>query len=318
MTARIDPARPPAPDPALARTGEPCRRAPRARRAVAITPAMLEGAPDFAPVPRGSSRYDGWTPDRQRVFVKLLAETGCVRRAAYAVGMSEVGAYLLRKAEGGAGFAQAWEEAQSIGVAKLADVAWERALYGVPVPVFHKGEQVGERRWFDNRLLSWVLRHHDPERYGGPTGHRVPPHVRAALRAEWERERAEEMDRNTESAREWLADTLALMKSRMIEPPGPGASQASQLAWMMTPDDFAVMRETPEPEDEPPAPPPTRPTRADSEAQWAARDAERHLTERADIWAGSDPRDAEANAADHWHAMVEAGRIDGGDSEDAS
>ncbi len=46
---------------------------------------MLEDAPDFAPVPREHSRYDGWTPAPQRAFVKLLGEHGCVRRAAAAL-----------------------------------------------------------------------------------------------------------------------------------------------------------------------------------------------------------------------------------------
>ena len=58
--------------------GPPRQRAARKRRAVAVTPAMLEGAPEFAPVPRQHARYDGWTPERQRAFIKLLAEYGCV------------------------------------------------------------------------------------------------------------------------------------------------------------------------------------------------------------------------------------------------
>lgn len=47
--------------------------------------AMLEDAPDFAPVPREHSRYDGWTPAPQRAVFKLLGEHGCVRRAAAAL-----------------------------------------------------------------------------------------------------------------------------------------------------------------------------------------------------------------------------------------
>ena len=172
--------------------GPPRQRAARKRRAVAVTPAMLEGAPEFAPVPRQHARYDGWTPERQRAFVKLLAEYGCVRRAAGALGMSEVGAYQMRRAPGAEGFAKAWAEALETGINKLRDAAMERALYGVAEPVFHKGEQVGERRRYNDRLATWILRHEDPERYGAPNGHRVPPHVRRALHAEWEADQAEE------------------------------------------------------------------------------------------------------------------------------
>lgn len=204
MTRRIDPTAPPAPSP-LTRDGRPRRRAPRARRPVAITPAMLEGAPDFAPASRGASRYDGWTPDRQRAFVKALAETGCVTRACAWVGMSNVGAYLLRKGPGAEAFAAAWDEALAVGTERLADIAYERAVYGVPVPVFHKGEQVGEKRWYNDRLLMWVMRHADRERYDdAPKGNRVPPHIRKALREEWERERAEAWNQQEDSLDEVL------------------------------------------------------------------------------------------------------------------
>jgi len=236
-------------DPAVTRDGQPRRRAPRAHRPVPITPAMLEGAPDFAPAPRGAARYDGWTPDRQRAFVRALAETGSVSRACAWVGMSNVGAYLLRKTPGAEAFARAWDEALAVGTERLADIAYERAVYGVPIPVFHKGEQVGEKRWYNDRLLMWVMRHSDRERYDdAPKGNRVPPHIRKALRAEWERVAAEKAAfrraQDGESACAWLAETLERMKARMTEPPGPGASQAEQMAWLMRPEEFAMLRES--------------------------------------------------------------------------
>ena len=165
-------------------------RRPR-RRALPVTPEMVEGAPDFAPVPRGSDRFDGWTPDRQRAFVKRLAETGSVTRAAAHVGMAEVGAYQLRKAPGAEAFAQAWADALAVGVQRLEDVAFERAMNGVAVPVFYQGEQVGERRAYNDRLLMWTLRHHDPDRY--KDGHRLgsdslSPTQRDRLRRQFEEE----------------------------------------------------------------------------------------------------------------------------------
>jgi hypothetical protein len=211
-------------DRAVPRDGQPRpatrTRAPRARRPVPITPDMLEGAPDFAPAPRGATRYDGWTPDRQRAFVGALAETGCVTRACAWVGMSNVGAYQLRKSPGAEAFARAWDEALAVGVERLSDIAYERAVYGVAVPVFHQGEQVGERRRFNDRLLMWVMRHADRERFDdAPQGHRVPPHVRKALRAEWEREAEEKAARRREeageSAMEWLANKLGEMHRRL-------------------------------------------------------------------------------------------------------
>ena len=123
---------------------------------------------DFAPVPR-KHRHDGWTPERQRGFIEALADTGSVERACRAVNMSTEGAYHLRRQPGAEGFRAAWAAALDLGVHRLADIAMDRARDGVPVPVFHKGEQVGERRRYNDRLLMFILRHHMPDRYGAAT-----------------------------------------------------------------------------------------------------------------------------------------------------
>ncbi|ONF96983.1 hypothetical protein [Sphingomonas jeddahensis] len=126
----------------------------------------------FTPVPR-KYRYDGWTAERQRAFIAALAETGSVTAAARRINMRTVGAYYLRRQPGADSFRAAWEAALASGVQRLTDIAFERAIEGVPVPVFHKGEQVGERRWYNDRLLMFVLKHHQPERYGKPAA--LPP-----------------------------------------------------------------------------------------------------------------------------------------------
>ncbi|MBV9840184.1 MAG: hypothetical protein JOY99_01395 [Sphingomonadaceae bacterium] len=199
-------------DPGLTGRGTPRQRRPRARRAIVPTPEMLADAPEFEAVPSRTNRHDGWTYERQRAFIAGLAETGCVDRAARRIGMTAVGAYRLRKLPGAEGFAAAWAEAQALGVNKLSDIAFDRAINGVPVPVFYKGEQVGERRWYNDRLLMWTLRHHDPEKYGGRPGvvgstSLVPPHIRKRLYAEWEREMHEK-------ARETLAEKIAAARAR--------------------------------------------------------------------------------------------------------
>ena len=112
----------------------------------------------------------------------------------------------------------------------LHDVAFERALYGVPVPIMYQGEQVAERRVYNDRLLSAVLRHHDPHGWGASQQRtRVPPHVVRRLRAEWEAERA----REEQNVRAMLDAKLKRMRARMTAPPGPKSSQAEWLAWSL-------------------------------------------------------------------------------------
>lgn len=114
---------------------------------------------DFTPVPR-KARYDGWTPDRQRAFIEALAETGSVTAACQRINMSTVGAYHLKRQRGADSFAHAWDAALAHGVQRLTDIAMDRAIEGVPVPVFHKGEQVGERRRYNDRLMMFMIKHH--------------------------------------------------------------------------------------------------------------------------------------------------------------
>jgi hypothetical protein len=135
----------------------------------------------FTPVPRDKPRADGWTPERQQAFIEALADCGIVSRAARMIGMTPEGAYALRRHPQGASFAEAWENAQGCGIQRLTDIAIERAIEGVPVPIFYKGEQVGERRWYNDKLLIFALRHHDPDRYGGNAGLTLSPRARKLM-----------------------------------------------------------------------------------------------------------------------------------------
>jgi len=62
----------------------------------------------FTPV-RLRHRRDGWTPERQRRYVALLAATGHAGQAAQAVGMTEQSAARLRRRPDAASFARACE-----------------------------------------------------------------------------------------------------------------------------------------------------------------------------------------------------------------
>lgn len=80
--------------------------------AVPIEPA--EDIPHFTPV-RLRRRVDGWTPERQRLYVAALARWGSGRRAAAEVGLTPQSAARLRRRPEAASFAGACEAAWRIG-----------------------------------------------------------------------------------------------------------------------------------------------------------------------------------------------------------
>lgn len=125
-----------------------------------------QAATTFTPVPRQRKRHDGWTPERQTEFIQALAECACIDEACARVGVSRSAAYAFRARADARSFRIAWEAALDAGVRRLAEAAFSRALHGTSRPVFYKGEQVGERRYYDERLAMFLLRYRDPYRYG--------------------------------------------------------------------------------------------------------------------------------------------------------
>src|SRR3546814_8362308 len=65
---------------------------------------------EWVPVLR-KRRKDGWSPDKQRAFIEVLADTGSVATAAQRVGMSESSAYRLRRSPGAEALDRAWSAA---------------------------------------------------------------------------------------------------------------------------------------------------------------------------------------------------------------
>lgn len=112
----------------------------------------------FASVPTERLRHDGWTPQRQHQFVQALAAMGVVARAAKAAGMSAASAYALRRRDGAADFASAWDVALTMARERVYAQAIERATVGIVTPRYYKGRQVGTHTRFDYRLALAVLR----------------------------------------------------------------------------------------------------------------------------------------------------------------
>ncbi|MBI0475434.1 hypothetical protein D9601_08735 [Sphingomonas sp. MA1305] len=104
-------------------------------------------------------RVAGWSTAKQRAFIVALAETGCVSHAAAAVGRSRQSAYALRNRAPRSIFALAWDVAIDLGRKRLLDIALEHAIEGREVAVWYRGEQVGTRRVFNDRLIAFLLAH---------------------------------------------------------------------------------------------------------------------------------------------------------------
>jgi hypothetical protein len=151
-----------------ARIGSLVRLSDEDLAALGIVQAEQAPAPpaiafDPAPVRR---RMDGWTAGRQRDFIAALAETGCVSEACAEVGITPRSAYRLREHPKAGAFRAAWDHAQSVATARLTAIAWERAIHGASERLYKDGELIAERRKPSDRLLMWLLSHHDPVTYG--------------------------------------------------------------------------------------------------------------------------------------------------------
>jgi len=111
----------------------------------------------FTPAPRQRARRNGWSPERQRLFLFALSRCGSVARAARSVGMSPRSAYHLLHAPGADSFAAAWDKAIEEGIERVRADALERALGGVFVPVFRRGRLVRVEHRRCDRLAIALL-----------------------------------------------------------------------------------------------------------------------------------------------------------------
>lgn len=130
---------------------------------------------DWVPV-RRKARRDGWTVAAQKSFIGVLADTGSVTQAAIEVNMSATSCYRLRRSADGRAFAAAWDAAVQTASLRLVDLAFDRAVNGSTEPVFDReGRRVGQRIRYNDRLLMFLLRAHQPDRYRTPGQSSVPP-----------------------------------------------------------------------------------------------------------------------------------------------
>jgi len=130
---------------------------------------LLPAAPmpfDGVALEDSKKRLAGWSAERQRLFLTVLAETGSVHLASSAARLSARSAYLLRTRS--PAFAAAWNAAQQLAVGRLSAIAFDRAINGRVEQVFQDGQLIGEKRVPSDRLLTWLLARLDPKRFALP------------------------------------------------------------------------------------------------------------------------------------------------------
>ena len=137
----------------------------------------------FEPAPTRNAK--GWTAERQRLFLKTLAESGCVSEACGAVNLSASSTYRLRHKPGAESFAMGWVHAETLAATRLTTLAFERAVHGKSEYLFKDGILIAERRSPSDKLLMWLISHLDPVGYGCMANRVVPaalgnPFLRAA------------------------------------------------------------------------------------------------------------------------------------------
>jgi hypothetical protein len=99
-----------------------------------------------------------WTKRKMADFLRALAATHSVKAAAKSVGMSRQSAYKLRSRLKGLAFDAAWDEAFKHSYQNLPYAALDRALNGIEVPHYFKGELIGTSRRYDERLTVALLK----------------------------------------------------------------------------------------------------------------------------------------------------------------
>lgn len=111
-------------------------------------------------------RRDGWTAERQRIFLQALAESCRVSVAAQAAGMSLRSAYSLRNHPRAAAFARAWDQALLLAADLLTALAFERAIVGSRREVRRDGRVVAEITEPNDRMLMFLINRFEPHRFG--------------------------------------------------------------------------------------------------------------------------------------------------------
>ena len=100
---------------------------------------------------------------RKGIFIRTLALTGIVGRAATAAGWTNSAVHSMRKND--KEFAAMWENAIEFSTDALEEAARGRAIDGVTKPIYQQGRLVGHVQEYSDALLTTLLKAKRPKEY---------------------------------------------------------------------------------------------------------------------------------------------------------
>jgi hypothetical protein len=109
-------------------------------------------------------RIDGFTPERRQRFLAALRQTGCIRDAARAAGVTSKTIDRLRRIF--ADFDAQCRAARDLAVPNLEAIAFQRATVGAPAKIVRKGKLFEVRVKPSDSMLRLLLAGAAPEKYG--------------------------------------------------------------------------------------------------------------------------------------------------------
>ncbi len=99
----------------------------------------------------------------QAVFLAAYEQLGNISAAAKA---AKVSVNVHYKAKGNETYQKLFDHAKRTFVEQLETEATRRAVEGVEEPIYHAGKMVGTRKRYSDVLLIFMMKAHNPEKYG--------------------------------------------------------------------------------------------------------------------------------------------------------
>ncbi len=169
--------------------------------------------------------------ERQQGFLDAYQATGQVKSAAAQAGCSRELHYgALRTSET---YREAFDLVEQRLAAELEEELWQRAVYGVKIPKFYRGEVIGYEIRYSDTLLMTLLETRDPEKFGGIREELQRQSREDGLGVRWDRE---------EVARPTLPRMTGPMPPAPPRPPRPPVPPIAECGEPVTYAEWAAAR----------------------------------------------------------------------------